>query len=411
MEDLERRDGGRTVEKQGGGVGDGLRLSRVVAGIAPLDGEAMHLARRRLDSLTKPRGSLGYLEEIAVRLAGITRDPLPRVDPGVVVVMAGDHGVVEEGVSLYPPEVTRQMVENFLRGGAAVSVLSRLSGVRVRVVDVGVAAELDHPELVVRKVRPGTANMCRGPAMSREEALLALEAGMEIAEEEISQGARLICLGDMGIGNTTPSSAVISCFLGLPPCEVTGRGTGLDGDGWRRKVAAVERALEVNSPLPSDPLDVLSKVGGLEIAGLAGLALGAAYRRVPVVVDGLIAGAAALLASRLAPGVRNYLFAGHLSAEPGHRLVLEDLDLRPLLQLDMRLGEGTGAVLASFILEAACRLLREMATFEEAGVSRSLPETSPPGLDHPGQELRPPDGGVAGGFLRAYLQEQGAGRG
>jgi nicotinate-nucleotide--dimethylbenzimidazole phosphoribosyltransferase len=389
---------------------EAVRMTEVARRIPPLDKEAMGQARRRLDSLTKPRGSLGYLEELAVRLAGITGDPLPRVDPRVVVVMAGDHGVVEEGVSLYPPEVTRQMVENFLRGGAAINVLSRLSGVRVRVVDIGVAAVLDHPELERRKVRPGTANMCRGPAMSREEALLALEAGREIAEEEVSKGTRLICLGDMGIGNTTPSSAVISCLLGLPPREVTGRGTGLDDGGWQRKVAAVERALEVNSPLPSDPLDVLSKVGGLEIAGLCGLTLEAAARRVPVVVDGLIAGAAALLASRFAPRVRDYLFAGHLSAEPGHRLVLESLGLRPLLQLDLRLGEGTGAVLASFILEAACRVIREMATFEEAGVSRSLPETSPPGPDHPGQKLRSPEGGLAGGLLRPHLQEQGAGR-
>ncbi len=352
--------------------------------IGPLDEEAMQSARRRLDSLTKPRGSLGYLEELAVRLAGITGQLFPRVDPRVVVVMAGDHGVVEEGVSLYPQEVTRQMVINFLEGGAAINVLSRLAGARVRVVDMGVVGEVHDPRLDVRKVCPGTANMCRGPAMSREEAVAALEAGMEVAEEEIAGGARLICLGDMGIGNTTPSSAVISCLLGLPPAEVTGKGTGLDGEGWRRKVAIIEKALEVNSPSPSDPLDVLSKVGGMEIAGLCGVALRAASRRVPVVVDGLIAGAAALLAFRFQPRIRDYLFAGHLSAEPGHRLALEALGLRPLLQLDMRLGEGTGAVLASLILEAACRIIREMATFEEAGVARSLPESSPPGLHYLG---------------------------
>ncbi len=352
-------------------------LEQAIKGIGPLDAAAMAAARRRLDGLTKPLGSLGRLEEVAERLAGITGELLPRVAPRTVVVMAGDHGVTEEGVSAFPSEVTAQMVYNFLRGGAGINVLARLAEARVRVVDVGVAADLDHPGLDRRRVRPGTANMAKGPAMSREEAVRALEEGIAVAWEEIDRGARLLCLGDMGIGNTTPSSAIIAAFSGLDPAAVVGRGCGIDGEGVRRKAAAIEAALRVNAPDPDDPLDVLHKVGGLEIAGLAGVALGAAARRVPVLVDGLIAGAGALAAARLAPGAADYFFAGHQSVEPGHRVILQMLGLRPLLQLDMRLGEGTGAVLASLILEAACRIIREMATFEEAGVSGSLDGSVP----------------------------------
>ncbi len=350
----------------------------VAGGIGELDEAAMAAARRRLDSLTKPLGSLGHLEELAVRLAGVTGRVCPTVAPRSVVVMVADHGVTEEGVSAFPSEVTAQMVYNFLRGGAAINVLARLAGARVRVVDVGVAAHLDRADgLDVRKVRPGSANMARGPALAREEAAAALEAGIAVAVEEVRSGARLLCLGDMGIGNTTPSTAVVSVFTGQPPAELVGRGTGLDAAGMERKLAAIERAIAVNEPDPADPLGVLAKVGGLEIAGLAGVALGGAWLRVPVVVDGLIAGAAALAAAALAPRVRPFLFAGHLSAEPAHGLALASLGLRPLLSLDMRLGEGTGAVLASLVLEAACRIIGEMATFEQAGVSGSLDGTVP----------------------------------
>lgn len=344
-------------------------IEKTIKEIGPLDEDAMARARRRLDSLTKPPGSLGRLEEFAVKLAGITGRMIPEVSPRTVVVMAGDHGVVAEGVSAYPSEVTPQMVLNFLGGGAAINVLSRLAGARVRVVDMGVAAELDHPGLDRRKVRPGTANMVLGPAMSREEAERAVEEGINVAREEIEAGARLICLGDMGIGNTTAAAAVISVLGDFPPARVAGRGTGVDDEGLARKARILEAALAANHPDPRDPVDVLSKVGGLEIAGLAGVALGAASHRVPVVVDGVIAGAAALAAARLAPQAAAYMFAGHLSAEPAHGFALGLLGLRPILDLGMRLGEGTGAVLAAVILEGSCRVMREMATFSEAGVS------------------------------------------
>lgn len=352
-------------------------LEQAMGAIGPLDAAAMAAARRRLDGLTKPLGSLGRLEEVAERLAGITGEVFPRVAPRTVVVMAGDHGVTREGVSAFPSEVTAQMVFNFLRGGAGINVLARLAGAKVRVVDMGVAADLDHPELDRRRIRPGTANMAEGPAMEREEAVRAIEEGIAIAWEEVDAGARLLCLGDMGIGNTTPSSAIVAAFSGLEPAALVGRGAGIDGDGVLRKAAVIERALAVNSPDPGDAIDVLHKVGGLEIAGLAGVALGAAARRVPVLVDGVISGAAALAAARLAPGARDYFFAGHQSVEPAHRVALEMMGLRPLMQLEMRLGEGTGAALASLILEAACRIIREMATFEEAGVSGSLDGTVP----------------------------------
>lgn len=365
-------------EKWGGGTRMPV-IGETLAAIGPLDEEAMAAARRRLDSLTKPRGSLGRLEEVGVRLAGVTGRALPEVSPRAVVVMAGDHGVVAEGVSAYPSEVTPQMVLNFLGGGAAINVLARLSGARVRVVDVGVAADLDHPGLDRRKVRPGTANMARGAAMSREEAERAVAEGIAVAREEIDAGARLLCLGDMGIGNTTAAAAVVSVLGGFPPSRVVGRGTGVDDEGLARKLRAVEAALRVNAPDPEDGLDVLAKVGGLEIAGLAGVVLGAAARRVPVVVDGVIAGAGALAAARMAPLAKEYLFAGHLSAEPAHGFALGLLGLRPLLDLEMRLGEGTGAALASLLLEAACRVMREMATFGEAGVSGPVAETGATG--------------------------------
>lgn len=354
--------------------------------LGPMDEAAMALARRRLDSLTKPLGSLGRLEELAVRLAGITGDVLPTVSPRTVVVMAGDHGVTAEGVSAYPSEVTPQMVLNFLRGGAGINVLARLADARVRVVDMGVAAELSHPGLESRRVRAGTDNMAQGPAMTRAEAVQAVEEGIAVARDEVERGARLVCLGDMGIGNTTPASAMIAAFGGLPPQAVTGRGTGLDDGGMERKVRAIEAALRVNAPDPRDALDVLSRVGGLEIAGLAGVALGAAARRVPVLVDGVISGAAALAAARLAPQATEYFFAGHCSVEPAHRHALALMRLRPLLDLDLRLGEGTGAALASLLLEAACRIIREMATFEDAGVSGSV-DGSVPGADRTAHAL------------------------
>jgi nicotinate-nucleotide--dimethylbenzimidazole phosphoribosyltransferase len=347
-----------------------IRLNEIALGIGPLDQEAMRAARARQDSLTKPRGSLGRLEEISIQLAGIAGDPMPHVRDKVVVVMAGDHGVVEEGVSAYPQEVTAEMVLNFLHGGAAINVLARQAGARLRTVDMGVVADIP-PErgLDVRKIAPGTRNLSKGPAMSREQALGSVMTGVAVAEEEIRRGVDLLAVGDMGIGNTTAAAAIAAVLTGQPAGELAGRGTGIDNAGLQRKVAAIRRGLEVNHPDARDGLDVLGKVGGFEIGGLAGVILGAAAHRRPVVIDGYISTAAAMIAVSLAPAARNYLIAAHVSAEGGHQLMLEWLHLVPLLDLNMRLGEGTGAVLAMHLIEAACRLLAEMTTFDEAGVS------------------------------------------
>lgn len=323
-----------------------------------------------LDGKTKPRGSLGRLEELAVRLASIRGTPAPALLDKAMIVMAGDHGVAAENVSAYPQEVTGQMLRNFARGGAAINVLARMQQVRLVVVDMGTTVPVEGLA-EVRSVRlgPGTANFTRGPAMSREVAVRGLEFGIRLATELHKERVGLLAVGEMGIANTTAASALTACLLGLPPEQVTGRGTGIDDDRLRRKVWVIEQAFRVNHPNPGDPLDVLAKVGGFEIAGLAGVILGAASRQVPVVLDGFITGSAALVAVGLCPDVRNYLIAGHRSTEPGHTLILRQLDLRPLLDLGMRLGEGTGAVLALNLVEASLRLLSEMATFESAGVT------------------------------------------
>jgi nicotinate-nucleotide--dimethylbenzimidazole phosphoribosyltransferase len=325
-------------------------------------------AQRHLDTLTKPPSSLGRLEELAVRMVALTGQP-PRIASPVIFTFAADHGVVAEGVSAYPQSVTAQMVENFLRGGAAVNVLARQASARVVVADFGVATPLGAAVgLVVRRVGPGTRNMTLGPAMSREQAVQAVEAGAALAEEAIAAGADLLGTGEMGIGNTTAASAMTAAFIGAPPTAVTGRGTGVDDMGWRRKVAAVRQALDVNAPDPADGLDVLAKVGGFEIAGLAGVILAGAAYRVPVALDGFIAGAAALVAVALAPEARHALFASHRSTEPGHVLLLRHLGLEPYLVLDMRLGEGTGAALFVPLARAAAAIYAEMATFKSAGV-------------------------------------------
>lgn len=347
-----------------------VTVEALIGRVAPLDEAAMREAQQRLDWLTKPRGSLGRLEELAVRLAGITGRVRQRLPNKTVVLMAADHGVTEEGVSAYPQSVTAQMVANFLRGGAAINVLARQAGARVVVVDMGVAGELpSHPDLIAMKMGWGTGNIARAPAMTREEALAAIQVGLQVADDQISQGTDLLATGDMGIGNTTPSSAITAVLLGRPPREVTGRGTGLDDAGLERKMAVIERAIEVNQPDAANPLDVLAKLGGYEIAGLVGVILEGAAKRIPVIIDGFISGAAGLVAVRLCPAVQHYLLAAHCSAEPGHRLILEALGLRPLLDLDMRLGEGTGAALAMHLVDDALALLDEMTTFEEAGVA------------------------------------------
>lgn len=344
-------------------------LPELIASISPLDANVMQQARERQQQLTKPLGSLGRLEDIAIEIAGMTGQVIPTVHHKAVIVMAADHGVTVEGVSAYPAEVTPQMVLNFLHGGAAINALARQASAEVVVVDIGVAADLNEVGLLSRKVVRGTANMAIGPAMTREQALAAMMVGVEVVESLVQQGVDLIATGEMGIGNTTASSAITAALTGISVARVTGRGTGLDDAQLAHKVSIIERALSVNTPDSNDPLDVLAKVGGLEIAGLVGVILAAAAHRLPVVVDGFISAAAALVAVKMQPAVRGYLFAGHVSVESGHHIILEHLKLIPLLDLNMRLGEGTGAVLAMHIIEAALRTHREMATFAEAGVS------------------------------------------
>lgn len=350
-------------------------LTEWIRSIRPLDEQAMREARRRQETLTKPPGSLGRLEELAVCLAGMTgRVRHPGLPHKVVIVMAADHGIAAEGVSAYPAEVTAQMMLSFARGTAAVNVLARTMGARVTTVDIGLKGSVEGCGVrgagcEARKVGPGTRNFLREPAMSRAEAIRAVETGISIVEEEHTRGLDLLATGDMGIGNTTASSAITAVLCGRPPAEVTGSGTGLSHEQTMRKVHVVEQAIQLHRPDPSDPLGVLAKVGGFEIGGIAGVILGAAASRVPVLIDGFISGAAALIAVRLAPQARGYLIAAHRSPEPGHQALLDQLALEPILDLGLRLGEGTGAVLAMPIVEAAARLLDEMATFEEAGVS------------------------------------------
>ena len=352
-----------------------MTLDEVLAGITPADPQAKRAAQLRQDRLTKPPGSLGRLEELSIQLAGVFGTAQPAVRGKTIVVAAADHGVVARGVTGYPQEVTAQMVLNFLAGGAAINVMARKAGVDLVIVDAGVAAPLpDHPDLRVVGMGCGTADITQGPAMTREQADACVMAGVGLALEAAEGGADILGTGDMGIGNTTPSSAITAALTRRPPRETTGRGTGRSDGEMERKIASVARALEVNQPDPSDGLDVLTKVGGFEIGVLAGVALGGSLARRPVVLDGFISGAAGLIAYSLCPNVKDYVVAAHLSAETGHRAVLSHLGLRPLLDLGMRLGEGTGAVLAMGLVEAAAVCLSEMATFTEAGVSGENPK-------------------------------------
>jgi nicotinate-nucleotide--dimethylbenzimidazole phosphoribosyltransferase len=352
----------------------GHRIERARAEVLAIEPAAKIEATRLQDSLTKPPGSLGRLERIGIQLAGISGvSPPPIPEPAAVVVFAADHGAVASGVSAWPQEVTAQMVANFCNGGAAVNVLARQAGASVTVVDVGVATEIPitGPGLLRRTVGLGTADLARGPAMTRVEALAALDVGVELADRCVDAGARCLITGDMGIGNTTASAAIIAAVTGRPPAEITGRGAGADDETFGRKVSAISTAIDRLSTNPgaNGPLSLLEELGGFEIAALAGFIVGGAARRVPVITDGVIATAALLIAHGLAPDIHGYVIAGHRSVEPAATAALENLELEPMLDLDLRLGEGTGAVLALPLVQAAARVLNEMATFDAAGVT------------------------------------------
>jgi len=351
-----------------------MTLTEILSGIRPVDRHWIARAGERTSRLLMPHRALGRLHEISERICGIQENRQPSVSRKGFLVMAGDHGVVAEGVSAYPQEVTGEMVKTFLRGGAGINVLARQVNAEVWVVDMGTVVELDPglleggDRLWVRKVARGTANLAVGPAMSRAQAEEAIQKGFDAATDLFHNGVQILGTGDMGIGNTTPSAAIGAVFTGKSLEEMVGRGTGVDEEGLRRKREAIRRGIEVNAPHPRDGLDVLAKVGGFEIGGIAGCVLAGAYHRRSVVIDGLISTAGALVAHALCPAVADYLFAGHRSEEPGHKAMLEHLGLRPILDLGMRLGEGTGAALAMGVIEGAVRIFREMLTFEEAGV-------------------------------------------
>jgi nicotinate-nucleotide--dimethylbenzimidazole phosphoribosyltransferase len=347
----------------------GINLEDVIKGIQPLDYEIGQQVSSYIDTLTKPQGSLGRIEEIAIDLAKMTSTSFPVVSPPGVVVFAADHGIAVEGVSAYPQEVTAQMVYNFLQGGAAINVFSRQIGAKFVIVDIGVAQDLDVEGYISRKVRYGTGNFLQEEAMLREEAIQAIEIGIEVASDMIDSGTKCLILGEMGIGNTSSSSAILAVMSGREVRSVVGYGTGIQEQQLAHKISIIEQALESRKPNPKDPLDILAKIGGLEIAGMTGAMLVSASRRTPILVDGFISTIAAILATKLCPEVRDYIIVGHRSQEPGHQIALELLDKKPLLELDLRLGEGSGAALSFTLLESSSRMLREMATFTSAGVS------------------------------------------
>lgn len=350
------------------------KISETIKRIKKIDARLMAAAQVRLDNLTKPLGSLGRLEELARQVVGITGKENPEYKNKVIFTLAADHGVTAEGVSPYPKEVTAQMVYNFLSGKAGINVLAKHAGIRVVVVDMGVAHKfkIQSPKFKNfkdKKINFGTQNMAHGPAMTSEDAIRSISSGIEIFKGESRQKIDIAGIGEMGIGNTTAASAITAIFTKRPIEEVIGRGAGLDEKGLKNKTEIIRKAILVNKPQPSDPLDVLAKVGGYEIGGMAGIILAAAANKVPVVVDGFISGAAALIAYQLEPKVKEYMIASHCSAEKGHRVILNYLGLAPLLDLNLRLGEGTGAALGINIVEAAIKILTQMATFKSAGVS------------------------------------------
>ena len=346
------------------------KIKSVSGRIIGIDQAFVRKTQNRLDNLTKPQGSLGRLEELAKQICGITAKDSPQLYKKVIFTIASDHGVTDEGVSAYPKEVTAQMVYNFLAGGAGINVLAKHAGAKVIVVDMGVRVDLKpDPRLIVRKIGFGTKNMAKGPAMTKEEAVKAVCAGIEVFQAEYKRGIDIIGTGDMGIGNTIAASAITVCITGKPVEEVTGRGTGIDDKGLIKKINVIKKSISINKPDPADPIDVLSKVGGFEIAGLAGVILAAASVKVPVVIDGFISGAAALIAFCIEPKVKDYMIAAHCSVEKGHKIIMDYIGLNPLLNMEMRLGEGTGAALGISLADASIKILTEMATFKSANVS------------------------------------------
>lgn len=352
-----------------------MELQSIIGSITHTNGKFAEQAQSRLDNLTKPQGSLGRLEEFARQLVAVSENPAPDLDKKVIFTFAGDHGVADEGVSAFPKAVTRQMVMNFINGGAGINVLARHAGAEVVVVDIGVDHDFEEQEhggtvpLQIKKVVRGTRNMRKGPAMTREEAERCIQVGMELADEYAHKGYKIFGTGEMGIANTSPSSAITALLTGKSVEDITGRGTGIDDDTWKNKVNVIKDAIRVNAPDPADPIDVLAKIGGAEIGGIAGLVLGAAAHRIPVVIDGFISTAGALIAYLIEPKTRDYMFSAHMSQEVGHRALLERIGLVPVLDLDLRLGEGTGAALSMLIIEAGLKVYKEMATFEEAAVA------------------------------------------
>jgi nicotinate-nucleotide--dimethylbenzimidazole phosphoribosyltransferase len=346
------------------------RINAIRKQITPVDISKMKRAQERLDVLTKPQGSLGKLEEIAKLVVGITGKENPVLEKKIIFTFAADHGVVKEGISAFPQAVTGQMVYNFLSGGAGINVLARHVGARVVVADLGVASDLKpDPRLIIKKINYGTKNMAEGQAMTRDEALRSIEAGIEIFEEEFKKGVDIVGIGEMGIGNTTAASAITASFTNMPPAQLTGRGTGLSDKALENKIRVIEKALAVNKPDAKDPIDVLAKVGGFEIGGLTGVILAACTRKVPVVIDGFISGAAALIAYCLEPKTKEYMIAAHVSVESGHVFALNHIGLKPIFDLELRLGEGTGAALAMGVIDASLKIMTEMATFKGAQVS------------------------------------------
>ena len=352
-----------------------MSLSEIISGIEGVDKDFIEQARRRTAQLVMPQGALGELHVIGERLCGIQRTLTPSVNKKAFLVMAGDHGIAGSGVSAYPQVVTGEMLKTFLRGGAGINVLSRQIGAQVIVMDTGIIPDVppqtsEDNRLIVRKIARGTEDFSKGPAMTKDQAESAILKGYEAAKELFEEGLEILGTGDMGIGNTSPSSAIGAVITRTPMERMTGRGTGIDDNGLQRKCETIKKGIEINNPKPEDPLDVLSKVGGFEIGAIAGAILAAAFYRRPVVVDGFISGAGSLIAHGICPIVTDYLFAGHQSAEQGHKIMLDYLGLSPILNLGMRLGEGTGAALAMYIIEAGARIINEVLTFEEAEVSK-----------------------------------------